>query len=132
MSDQPRTVSRASLDRPRWNPEFGAVRVGDGVQFRVWASAARRLTLFVRHGDVVQRWQPARVGDGIWDLFLPAAKVLPGSRYAYAIGDRDPLPDPASRFQPDGVHGWSEVIDPTFAWTDGSWRGIDEHRLVVY
>jgi maltooligosyltrehalose trehalohydrolase len=131
MSDQPRTVSRASLDRPRWNPEFGAVRVGDGVQFRVWASAARRLTLFVRHGGVVQRWQPARVGNGIWDLFLPAAKVLPGSRYAYAIDDRDPLPDPASRFQPDGVHGWSEVIDPTFAWTDGSWRGIDAHRLVL-
>ncbi len=43
------------------------------------------------------------------------------------------LPDPASRFQPDGPHGASEIIDPDgFAWRDGAWRGIAREQLVIY
>ena len=100
MSDQPRTLSRASIDRPRWNPEFGAVRVDDGVQFRVWASAARRLTLFVRHGDVVRAAGSRRESaTESGSCSCRRRKSLPGSRYAYAIDERrspagsgEPLP----------------------------------------
>src|SRR5262249_26815288 len=57
----------------------------------------------------------------------------PGDRYRYAVDGRGPLPDPASRFQPEGVHGPSEIVDPTqFAWADGGWRGPGVEDLVVY
>jgi len=57
-----------------------------------------------------------------------------GSRYGFLLGDDPKLyPDPASRFQPDGPHGPSEVIDPsTFAWTDDGWRGIAAADAVFY
>jgi maltooligosyltrehalose trehalohydrolase len=43
------------------------------------------------------------------------------------------MPDPASRFQPDGVHGWSEVVDrAAFAWTDADWAGLDAAARVLY
>ncbi len=43
------------------------------------------------------------------------------------------LPDPASRFQPDGPHGPSEIIDPlAFTWTDGAWCGVAREHLVIY
>jgi maltooligosyltrehalose trehalohydrolase len=43
------------------------------------------------------------------------------------------LPDPASRFQPEGPHGPSEIVDPgDFAWTDGAWRGRTREQLVIY
>jgi len=120
-------------DRPRWTPTFGAVRAGDHVRFRVWASAARRLTLLVRLGDVVRRFQPERGDHGIWETVVPGDAAPPGARYAYAMDDRDPLPDPAGRFLPDGVHGWSEVIDSgAFAWRDSAWSGIDPRRVVIY
>jgi maltooligosyltrehalose trehalohydrolase len=61
--------------------------------------------------------------------------VMPGARYAYRI-DGDPartFPDPASRSQPDGVHGFSEVVDPmVFRWTDDAWRPPPLDRLVFY
>jgi len=120
-------------DRPSRAPTFGAVRAGESVRFRVWASAARRLTLLVRDGNDVRRFRPQRDEHGIWEVVVPADVAPPGARYAYAIDDRDPLPDPASRFLPDGVHGWSEVIDAAaFAWDDGAWSGIDPRRLVIY
>ncbi|MBV8781109.1 MAG: malto-oligosyltrehalose trehalohydrolase, partial [Phycisphaerae bacterium] len=57
-----------------------------------------------------------------------------GTRYRFRLGGTgNPLPDPASRCQPDGVHGSSEVIDPNkFKWTDQGWRGIDSHAQVLY
>ena len=57
----------------------------------------------------------------------------PGSRYRYRIDDDFLVPDPASRFQPESVHGPSEVIDPsTFEWTDEQWRGRAWEEAVLY
>src|SRR5262249_43740293 len=58
----------------------------------------------------------------------------PGSLYRYLL-DRGPTPypDPASRFQPDGPHGPSQVIDPSaFRWTDGAWRGRGRDGQILY
>ena len=56
-----------------------------------------------------------------------------GIRYRYRIDGKGPFPDPASRFQPDGVHGPSEVIDPApFRWTDADWKGPVPATLVIY
>jgi maltooligosyltrehalose trehalohydrolase len=68
---------------------------------------------------------------GYFQCFVGDAK--PGDTYWYALDDVLERPDPASRFQPEGVHGPSMVIDPhSFAWTDGSWRGRDLADYVIY
>lgn len=68
---------------------------------------------------------------GYFAGFVPG--LAPGSRYKFRLdGDRS-FPDPASRFQPDGPHGPSQVVDPsTFRWTDAGWRGLDSARHVIY
>ncbi len=61
-------------------------------------------------------------GDGVFEVLLPGLAV--GALYRYQVDGEGPYPDPASRFQPEGVHGPSQVVDPArFAWTDGGWRG---------
>jgi maltooligosyltrehalose trehalohydrolase len=114
-----------------WAPSFGAFVTADGVSFRVWAPLARTITLFVRTPHGIETCSPRRSADGIWEATVAAARA--GARYAYAIDGGDPRPDPASRFQPDGVHGWSEVVDPSiYEWRDAGWRGIDPQRVVLY
>ena len=134
---------------------------GRGVRFRVWAPSARSVVLHIRRAQLpavsfqlaaagdplaassqldAEGWKPPgswtaeagrRLNAGCWELVVPDAR--PGDRYAYAVDGRDPLPDPASRFQPDGVHAWSEIVDPgAFGWTDVHWRGLDPRRAVIY
>lgn len=59
--------------------------------------------------------------------------VRAGDRYRLRPGDGQAFPDPASRFQPDGPHGPSEVVDPAaFRWTDGDWKGVPVEGTVLY
>jgi maltooligosyltrehalose trehalohydrolase len=59
--------------------------------------------------------------------------VREGTRYAYRLADGRELPDPASRWQPDGVHQPSAVfISETYRWADAGWKGVARHDLVVY
>jgi maltooligosyltrehalose trehalohydrolase len=126
---------------------LGALPVPGGVRFRVWAPNARSVALHVRRGalpvtsrqlPVASRAENQGLETGNWPLEtgvwqIDVVDAAPGDRYAYSIDGRDPLPDPASRFQPDGVHGWSEIVDPgAFAWTDAGWHGLDPRRAVVY
>ena len=62
------------------------------------------------------------------------AEAGAGLRYRFRLDDDQTLyPDPASRFQPDGPHGSSEMIDPSgFRWTDGAWRGASLQGQVMY
>ena len=122
----------ASGSRPaRWEPYFGATLEPRGVRFRVWAPAPQTLTLLVRDDGGVRTYQQQRGTDGIWELVVPEARA--GTRYAYSCDGEEPRPDPASRFQPDGVHGWSEVVDPAaFQWSDARWTGIDPAGVVLY
>ena len=111
---------------------FGAVPTRDGVRFEIWAPQPRSLRLLTRRGGAppIERVL-ARDADGIWTAVFDDVAV--GDRYAYSLDGGDPRPDPASRFQPDGVHGWSEIVDPAiFRWTDGRWPGVDPARTVVY
>ena len=104
---------------------LGATIDGDGVQFGVWApSATASVTLELGAdgdgGTVVMD----RQAGGIWTTHVAGAGA--GTRYRFRIDDQPPFPDPYSRYQPDGVHGASEVIDPhAFQWTDGDWHGPD-------
>jgi maltooligosyltrehalose trehalohydrolase len=55
------------------------------------------------------------------------------ARYSYRLDGGESRPDPASRFQPDGVHAASQIVDPsTFRWTDAAWKGVSLRDSVVY
>jgi maltooligosyltrehalose trehalohydrolase len=102
-----------------------------GVRFRLWAPGARSVLLHLQRdaGPVADYRVP--VASGVWEITVGEAR--PGDRYAYVVDGKGPLPDPASRFQPDGVHGWSEIVNPDlFTWTDREWGGLDPHRVVIY
>ena len=110
---------------------FGAVPMRDAVRFRVWAPGARELTLEILSGAAAGTRLMPRDEEGVHDLIVAAA--APGDRYQYRIDGGDPRPDPSSRFQPEGVHGPSEVIDPAaFRWTDDRWKGRSAADLVIY
>jgi malto-oligosyltrehalose trehalohydrolase len=108
---------------------FGAELTDDGVRFRLWAPRAHQVELLLEntgHPALPMNPEP----DG-W-FSLATAEAGPGSRYRYRV-DGSVYPDPASRCQPDGVHGTSEVIDPrAFAWRDAEWQGRAWHELVIY
>lgn len=61
-----------------------------------------------------------------------ADQCAAGMLYRIDLGNDRLRPDPSSRFQPRGVHGPSAVIDPSFAWTDADWRGIDRDQLILH
>ena len=114
---------------PRWTPVFGAQLDDGGARLRVCAPAARRHL----HVVVGARAPIAldRVAPAIFEGYVPDARA--GERYRLQMDEHAPWPDPCSRFQPDGVHGASMVIDPgAFAWSDRSWRGVPRHALVIY
>lgn len=113
--------------------ELGAWYLGQGrCRFLVWAPRDRRVQVALEddHGASgrVVELQPAGRG---YHLAI-AEGVRPGTRYRYRLNGAQ-LPDPASRRQPDGVHGPSEVVDPrSFAWTDQGWSGPPLSRFVLY
>lgn len=107
---------------------WGASLLEDGLAaFRVWAPSATRVRVVIDGGE----HDLELLGDGFYCGTAPAAA---GSRYGFRLGDDERvLPDPASRFQPDGVDGLSEVVDSRgFKWTDQDWRGHPVDRHVVY
>jgi maltooligosyltrehalose trehalohydrolase len=108
------------------------VQPGGGVHFRVWApkSKTARVQLIGsgHHGNAERELNPD--GDGYFSGFVKEAKD--GQRYMIAL-DSGAYPDPASRFQPEGVHGPSQIVDPTrFAWTDKGWKGVTAEGQVIY
>jgi maltooligosyltrehalose trehalohydrolase len=72
-----------------------------------------------------------RHDDGVHEAEV--SEITAGAHYKFSLDGGTGFPDPYSRFQPDGVHGASEVIDPgTFAWSDEAWPGLPNEGLVVY
>lgn len=100
-----------------------------GTHFRVWAPTHERVTLVVEPKREIAMH---REGDGYHAVF--ASGVGAGARYRFRLGADPSLhADPASRFQPEGPFGPSEVVDPrAFAWTDRAWRGLAPKRHVLY
>jgi maltooligosyltrehalose trehalohydrolase len=108
-------------------PHHGALVHDDAVTFRVWAPTADEVTLEFDDRNV--SLSPAHHGA----FERTVEDVPPGTRYQFRLDDDGSFPDPASRFQPEGVHGPSEVVDPTaYAWTDDDWDGVAREDLVIY
>jgi maltooligosyltrehalose trehalohydrolase len=94
---------------------FGPLLTNRGVTFRLWAPAAWQVDL------ILDRRIPMRQ-DGEW-FVLEVPQAGAGTRYRFGIDDNIEIPDPASHFQPEDVHGPSEVIDHTYHWQCGDWKG---------
>ena len=112
-------------------PPLGATPFpGQGWRFVVWAPAAKELSVHIEgDGDRVVPMQKS--DSGYFETTI--TKVDPGARYFYRFEDGRELPDPASRCQPEGVHGPSQVVDlKDFKWTDSFWRGLELDRSVIY
>jgi 1,4-alpha-glucan branching enzyme/maltooligosyltrehalose trehalohydrolase len=116
----------------RHNMPFGAECRDDGsVRFRLWAPAAHKVDLCLV-GSNGSRIFPMRSRDQGW-FELATDAATPGTQYRFRIDGGQEVPDPASRFQPQDVHGPSEVIDPTsFGWQDEAWRGRPWEEAVIY
>lgn len=107
--------------------DIGALPVAGGVRFRVWAPAATtvevevpaaggRKSLLQRDGEYFQGVVAAAAGDDYW----------------YWLDGTLRRPDPASRCQPQGVHGPSRIVDPTFPWRDEEWPGVELDDCIFY
>jgi malto-oligosyltrehalose trehalohydrolase len=106
---------------------WGAALHDGATRFRVWAPQARRLELLLqgRGAHAMQR------EEGGWWSGLADAPA--GTLYRYRADDGPAVPDPASRRQPHGPHGPSEVVDPAaYLWRDLGWRGRRWEETVLY
>ena len=109
---------------------FGAQLLDSGgVLFRYWAPGLDRIELEREAAGTALAMQ-AR-DDGWHELEVPEAAA--GDRYGFKLPDGLRVPDPASRRNPDDVHGASEVVDPhAYRWNDAEWRGRPWHEAVIY
>jgi maltooligosyltrehalose trehalohydrolase len=103
---------------------FGPRLENPGVSFRLWAPAAGQVQLITS-----QRHPMRRGADGWYTLTLSDARA--GTRYTFGIDGEIEVPDPASAFQPDDVHGASEVIDHAYDWQAAGWRGRPWEEVVT-
>ncbi|OGI20251.1 MAG: malto-oligosyltrehalose trehalohydrolase [Candidatus Melainabacteria bacterium RIFCSPHIGHO2_02_FULL_34_12] len=96
------------------------------IEFKFWGPN-------VNKASVVLDSRTVQMSKDKEDYFTANAKVSSNARYLYRIDNSIELPDPASRFQPDGIRGPSQIIDPKdFTWTDQDWHGISLEDLIIY
>ena len=107
-----------------------------GVHFRVWAPASSKVAVVFEEKDRGVEERPAHSApltaeeNGYCSGFVPS--VGADSLYRYEL-DSGRFPDPASRFQPAGPHGASQIVDPArFKWGDQDWRGCGREGQVLY
>ena len=109
---------------------LGATFLGDGrCQFLVWAPLVEKVEVHLLSPSDRFFLLPEKnrgYHRGV------AEDVRPGTLYTYRLDGRKERPDPASRFQPQGVHKPSQVVDPQFPWADREWRGIPLQDYILY
>jgi malto-oligosyltrehalose trehalohydrolase len=115
--------------RRHYSLPFGAEPTSDRVRFRLWAPRADAVSVQLEGPTSITQ---AMSGESDGWFSLMTAEAGPGSLYRYLVNGQA-FPDPASRHQPEGVHGPSEVIDPlAYNWNDFDWRGRRWEEIVIY
>ena len=121
------------MEAVRRVPVGAEVLAGGGVGFRVWAPRRQRVDVVLERGPGQGEGPFALQAEGDGHFSGTVAAAAAGTCYRYRLDGGDAFPDPASRFQPEGPHGPSEVIDPaSFVWTDAGWRGMGLQGQVIY
>ncbi|MBF0429799.1 MAG: malto-oligosyltrehalose trehalohydrolase, partial [Fibrobacteria bacterium] len=101
----------------------------DVCDFHIWAPLQNQLKILI--DDQKEAVPMQQLEKGYWSL--QAEQVKPGTRYQYHLDSGENRPDPASFFQPEGVHGPSEVVDHhSHTWKDGSWQNIPLEQYIIY
>jgi maltooligosyltrehalose trehalohydrolase len=112
-----------------WRLQLGARPYKGGVSFRVWAPKRHQVEVVFEGGD--RAAVLTREDGGYFSALVAGAG--PGSLYRYRLDGDEIVPDPCSRFQPQGPHGPSLIVDPDrYAWNDQTWGGVRLHGQILY
>ena len=95
----------------------------------VWAPFAKRVDLKLV-APLARTFALDSIDGGYWSATLEG--IAAGTRYFFRLNNERDRADPASRSQPEGVHGSSEIVDEPFPWTDGAWRGRSLRDMTIY
>ncbi|PKN30725.1 MAG: malto-oligosyltrehalose trehalohydrolase [Deltaproteobacteria bacterium HGW-Deltaproteobacteria-21] len=131
------SLEKKSRSPARLFPVGAEVQKPEGVHFRVWAPTRKKVEVVLE--ETAQEQESAGT---VFDMIpedggyfsCRIQEAGPGVEYRFRL-DNDPrlYPDPASRYQPQGPHGPSQVIDPgEFKWTDSAWKGVKAEGQVLY
>jgi maltooligosyltrehalose trehalohydrolase len=110
---------------------IGAMPRSGGTHFRVWAPSAKSVEVVLENGRLAVPLKP----ESSSYFSETVERVQPGNHYKFRLDGGEAFPDPASRYQPDGPHGASEIVDPcAFAWSqvDKNWSGKQIEGQVLY
>jgi len=126
MSETPQMTHPAQ----QFIPAVGACYLGEGrCRFRVWAPGAQSVEVHLLAPR--ERLIPL-LGRTRGYYEAEVEDVEPGGLYRYRLDGVLERPDPASQFQPQDVHGPSQVVDSQFDWDDGAWCGIPLRDYILY
>ena len=108
---------------------LSAERKDNTIIFTVWAPEKEKMILHLVHPKDEQI-EMKKNEEGYWQV---SVNDLPANtRYFFQPnGERD-YPDPASRYQPEGVHGPSQLVDHSYKWSDENWKGLPREKLIIY
>ena len=120
-----------TISTPVATKKQGAFYLGEGkTQFTVWAPFRERVQVEVQ-GEPPEVHDLQQDDFGYWQGIVEGAK--PGTQYRYVLDGEQKRPDPASRLQPENVHGWSQVVaEDEHAWQDIRWQGIPQAETIIY
>ncbi|MBA4166140.1 MAG: malto-oligosyltrehalose trehalohydrolase [Chitinophagaceae bacterium] len=109
--------------------ETGALYKGNGnCLFRVWAPEKEKINVHIGDGRSIEMNK-----DKFGYFSVEVADIIPGTKYKLLLGGDGEFPDPASFYQPDGVHGYSAIVDHgSYQWSDGNWTGREFGELILY
>lgn len=109
---------------------LGALHLGGGrYRFRVWAPLVQKVEVHIVSPR--ERIVPlGREGRGYHHATVDG--IEPGSLYLFRLDEDRDRPDPASRFQPQGVHGPSQMVETGFPWEEGMWTGLPLKEYIIY
>lgn len=111
---------------PWWYP-VGAEVQENGTSFRVWADLHKKVSILIN--QTAHTLDPE--DNGYFQGHVAGAGE--GDTYSFLLDGEGPFPDPASRFQPRGPHGPSQIVNPNkFRWADESWQGISLPGQIIY
>src|SRR5215212_2076440 len=124
-------VSKMSSASLKHSFQQGAELTAQGTRFQTWSKHPQvTVVVYTEDGAVSRSLAMESLGDGFFTATDPEGNV--GDLYKYTFGDFGPFPDPASRYQPKGVHGPSMVTTNGFQWSDDRWSAPPLRDLVIY
>jgi len=122
-------MSKSSESQPQGTRTLGAQLTKRGCEFVVWAPESSSVSVIAKTNDISLQLKPEK--DGYFTGY--SADIGAGTLYFYQLDDGKQYPDPCSRYQPEGPHGPSMVVDTTaMHWHDEDWRGITLARQILY